>query len=82
MANNKDRNYVPGYEAVLLESNLKQDLKKFRFGKAIAPDDMHIERNLVSSAVQLVLSNEDLHKEWLDFTRASIKADIDRMFTS
>lgn len=74
---NERTNYVPGFEPVLLRSEIKKALKKYRFNQMVAPRDMHIERHLVTAAVQLVLSNDKAQAAWLDLVKESIKADID-----
>lgn len=82
MANNTNErtersNYVPGFEPVLLRSESKRALKDFRFSQINVPRDMHIERHLVTAAINLVLSDEATQGKWLDYVRESMRTDID-----
>lgn len=80
MANQNERgsNFVPGFEPVLLRSETKKQLKSYRFGQMTVPRDMHIERHLVTAAVEYVLSDEIAQARWLEFVKESLKADIDQ----
>lgn len=78
MANERSNNHVPGFEPVLLKSETKKRLKDYRFGQMVIPRDMHIERHMVSAAVEFVLSDEDAQRKWLEYIKESLKADIDQ----
>lgn len=71
-------NYVPGYEPVLLRSEIKKRLKEFRFAKIGVPKEMHIERHMVTAAVELVLTNKDAQQQWLENVHKALHADIDQ----
>lgn len=70
-------NYVPGFEPVLLRSESKKKLKDYRFNQMSVARDMHIERHLVTAAVDYVLSNEEAQTKWLDLVKESLRTDID-----
>lgn len=72
-------NYVPGFEPVLLRSESKKRLKEFRFAQIGVPRDMHIERHLVTAAIDLVLADEDTQRRWLEYVRQSLRTDIDQI---
>lgn len=80
MANPSDRNnnFVHGFEPVLLRSEVKKRLKEFRFEQMTVPRDMHIERHMVSAAIEYVLTDEVAQRKWLELIGKSIREDIDQ----
>lgn len=63
MPRNKD--FHAGYSPVLLRIDVKERLKQFRRDKGFGYDS-HIERCLMSAAIEMLLKMPDLHGRWIE----------------
>lgn len=56
------KTFVQGYQPVLVLQELKEGLKSYRIRRNLM--DSHMERTLVSAALQLVMTSPDLQERW------------------
>ncbi len=68
------RDHQPGYEAVLLRASIRAQLRTFRrthFG-----GDSHIERCMVSAAIQMVMASTALQEQLLACMADAVQTDV------
>lgn len=71
---NRQKGYQPGYSTVLIQAATKDALRAYRlhaFGT-----DTHIERCLVTAAVELLLKDKSLHDRWFEAFRDVVQTDM------
>ncbi len=76
----KQKPFHPGYRPVLLREDIKRRLAQFRTEQGVKHDS-HIERCLVSAALELVLGRSDLHQQWIAGMVAAVSEDTRLAFS-
>lgn len=69
------KDYVPGYSAVLVRSEVKERLARFRSESGLLHESM-VERCLVTAAFELLLSDPSLHARWIEQFKEAVNADV------
>ena len=67
------KTFVHGYQPVLVLQNLMEDLRRYRIKRNLM--DSHMERTLVSAALQLVMKSPDLQERWREEHAAVLAVD-------
>lgn len=68
------KDYVPGYSAVLVRSEVKERLNQFRQRTGLLMESQ-VERCLVTAAFELVLGDAALHGRWIELFKRAVSAD-------
>jgi hypothetical protein len=71
----KSKDFHPGYSAVLVRSDLKDSLRQFRRDKGFGHDS-HIERCLMSAAIEMLLTDSGLHGRWIEMLGEATRTDV------
>lgn len=71
--NGKD--FHPGYSPVLVRTDLKGELRRFRTEQGFA-HDTHIERCLMSAGIELLLRDKSLHGRWMEMLAEAARQDV------
>ena len=71
----RSRDFHVGYSPVLLRTDLKESLKRFRRDLGFGHDS-HIERCLMSAAIELLLSQPELHEGWINGLADATRKDV------
>ena len=74
----RQKEYQPGYTNVLIQAETKEDLRAFRLREL--GSDTHVERCLVTAALELLIEDESLHDRWLDVFRSVVQVDMQLAF--
>ena len=71
----RSRDFHAGYSPVLLRTDLKESLKQFRRDLGFGHDS-HIERCLMSAAIEMLLSQPELHEGWIKGLADATRKDV------
>lgn len=71
----KGKDFHPGYSAVLVRTDLKDELRRFRTEQGFA-HDTHIERCLMSAGIELLLREKSLHSRWMEMLAEAARQDV------
>ncbi len=71
----RGKDFHPGYSAVLVRTELKDALRKFRVDKGFAHES-HIERCLMSAGIELLLRDKSLHAKWMEMLADAARQDV------
>ena len=71
----KDKIHHHGYSPVLVRTELKDMLREYRHQNGFGYDT-HIERCLVSAALDMLLANPSLHDQWLTYLAEATGKDV------
>jgi hypothetical protein len=71
----KGKDFHVGYSPVLLRTELKEKLRRFRHEKGFHHES-HIERCLLSAAVEMLLSESSLHPRWMEMLAEATSRDV------
>lgn len=71
----RPKDYQPGYSPALVRTDIKDKLREFRmqfFGT-----DSHVERCLITAALNVMLHHDEFRDVWLAAFKDACRADID-----
>ena len=71
----RGRDFHVGYSPVLLRTDLKDALKQFRRDLGFGHDS-HIERCLMSAAIEMLLARPELHDGWIKGLADATRKDV------
>lgn len=71
----KEKDFHRGYSPVLIRTDLKEALKKFRKDYGFGFDS-HLERCLLSAGVELLLNDKSLHPKWIEMLSEATRKDV------
>ena len=71
----RDREFIPGYRAVLVQEEIKVGLQRFREAHGFGRES-HIERCLATAGLRLLLNEPSLHERWLTLLREAVIDDF------
>lgn len=71
--NGKNSRHVEGYEGVLLRSDVKTRLRAFK--ESVGAHEKHLERCLVTAAIEILLETPRLKEQWLDRMARAVATD-------
>lgn len=71
----KGKDFHAGYSPILLRTELKEELRRFRRTKGFG-HDTHIERCLMSAAIELLLTDPGLHARWMALLADATRKDV------
>lgn len=71
----KEKDFHFGYSPVLLRTELKDELKRFRREQGFGHES-HIERCLLSAAVEMLLNEQSLHQRWVEMLAEATRKDV------
>ena len=71
----RGRDFHVGYSPVLLRTDLKDALKQFRRDLGFGHDS-HIERCLMSAAIEMLLTRPELHDGWIKTLADATRKDV------
>ena len=70
----RPRDWHSGYSPVLVRTELKDELRAFRRGRGF--HQSHIERCLMSAALEMLLRDPQLHERWLQLLADATRQDV------
>lgn len=70
------KDYVPGYAAVLVRAEVKEQLARFRARSGLLHESL-VERCLVTAAFELLLGDPALHGRWLQQFKQAVSRDVE-----
>ncbi len=70
------KDYVPGYAAVLVRAEVKEELARFRARSGLLHESL-VERCLVTAAFELLLGDPALHGRWLQQFKQAVNRDVE-----
>lgn len=76
----KPRDFHAGYKPVLLRGDVKEQLRMFRVRHNVAGES-HIERCMVTAALEVVLNDPSLHSRWIKQIQSAASQDITMAFS-